>query len=214
MAHSVGQSTGPYMKVHSFTMRCEMKKFMGHGFCHPVFGGQWKFSGTKTILGQNEMCDRKNAPETSTVCPVGIYLLYSQGPVTIDPRMEGQLFTPVFLTLNCHFQSMSRQLTSEVFIPTYGLLDTLTDDFLGSLLGVSGTIKSLKEGFSNKELFTCVFCKRHPLKVMTTKTRYICYSWCHYFYHQLHQNNDTIFLMHSLFSFLCGSGCLLQIRNA
>lgn len=135
--------------------------------------------------------------------------------VTINPKMEGQLFMPVFLILKCHFQSMSWQLTSKVSIPTYGFLDTVTEvNFLGSLLGVSGTIKSLKESSSNKELFTCIICKRYPLKVMTPKTRYICYSWCHYFYHQLHQNNDTVFLMHSHFSFLCGSGYLLQIRNA
>ncbi|XP_053437970.1 uncharacterized protein LOC128579823 [Nycticebus coucang] len=34
-----------------------------------------------------------------------------------------------------------------------------------------------------------------PFQVMTTQMRSIYYSWCHCFYHQLHQNNDTIFLV-------------------
>lgn len=95
-----------------FTMRCEMKKFMGNDFCHPVFGGQWEFSETNMLLDQNEMCNRENAPETSTVCPVGCEDRPQNGRAVVHACLLNSQMSFSEYELATYFQSLHSYLWS------------------------------------------------------------------------------------------------------
>ncbi|XP_023046203.1 uncharacterized protein LOC111525117 [Piliocolobus tephrosceles] len=87
-------------------------------------------------------------------------------------------------------------------MPARRFLDTLAeDDFLGTLLRVNVISKFPKQHPLDKSLLTYAL-PRPPTKGDGHKEVDLL-SWCHSFYCQLHQNNDTVFLMHGDSSLSC-----------
>ncbi|KAL4692828.1 hypothetical protein H8959_016638 [Pygathrix nigripes] len=82
-------------------------------------------------------------------------------------------------------------------MPTCGFSDTLAeDDFLGTLLRVNVISKFPKQHPLDKSLLTYAL-PRPPTKGDGHKEVDLL-SWCHSFYCQLHQNNDTVLCMGTL----------------